>query len=279
VFPVEKMCQVLEVSRSGYYDWKDRLPSKRKLENRQILKIAQKSYDECHGMCGLDKILADVREKFSNCSRKRLYEIQKKNKLYAKRKKKFKATTNSNHKLPVAENLLNQNFTTDRPAAIWVTDISYIYTYEGWLYLTTVKDIFTKEIVGWATDNNMRTELCIKALENAIKRHKPPRGTIHHSDRGMQYCSRDYQAILKKYGMICSMSRKGNCYDNACAETFFSTIKCEMLYHKRYMTRDLARQDIFWYIEVFYNRKRRHQALGYVSPAAFKQRYLGQKAA
>jgi hypothetical protein len=147
------MCQVLEVSRSGYYDWKDRLPSKRKLENQEILKTAQQSYDECHGMCGLDKILADVREKFPHCSRKRLYEIQKKNKLYAKRKKKFKATTNSNHKLPVAENLLNQDFTTNIPAAVWVTDISYINTYEGWLYLATVKDIFTKEIVGWATDN------------------------------------------------------------------------------------------------------------------------------
>jgi len=230
-------------------------------------------------MCGLDKILADVREKFPHCSRKRLYEIQKNNKLYAKRKKKFKATTNSNHKLPVAENLLNQDFTTNRPAAVWVTDISYINTYEGWLYLATVKDIFTKEIVGWATDNNMRTELCIRALENAVRRHKPPKGIIHHSDRGVQYCSRDYQAVLKKYGMICSMSRKGNCYDNACAETFFSTIKCEMLYHKRYMTREQARQDIFWYIEVFYNRKRRHQALGYITPAAFKQRYLGQKAA
>ncbi|MDD4402696.1 MAG: DDE-type integrase/transposase/recombinase [Desulfitobacteriaceae bacterium] len=121
--------------------------------------------------------------------------MQKKNRLYAKRKKKFKATTNSNHKLPVAENLLNHNFTTDRPSAVWVTDISYIYTFEGW-YLATVKDIFTKEIVGWATDNNMRKELCIKALENAVRRHKPPRGTIHYSDRGVQYCSREYQATL-----------------------------------------------------------------------------------
>jgi putative transposase len=205
VFPVEKMCQVLEVSRSGYYDWKDRLPSKRKLENQEILKIARKSYKECHGMCGLDKLLADVREKFPNCSRKRLYEIQRKNKLYAKRKKKFKVTTNSNHKLPVTENLLNQNFKTDKPNAVWVTDISYIYTYEGWLYLAMIKDIFTKEIVGWATDSNMRTELCIKALENAVRRHKPPKGIIHHSDRGVQYCSREYQATLKKHGMICSI--------------------------------------------------------------------------
>ena len=173
-------------------------------------------------MCGINKILEDVREYFPNCSRNRLYKLQKVNKLYAKRKRKYKATTNSNHNLPVAPNLLNQNFETTRPNAVWVTDISYIDTYEGWLYLATVKDIFTKEIVGWATADNMRTELCINALENAIKRHKPANGLIHHSDRGVQYCSKEYQKLLKKHQITCSMSRKGNCYDNACAETFFS---------------------------------------------------------
>ena len=279
MFPVEKMCQTLEVSRSGYYDWKDRPPSIRELENREILKIAIRSHTECQGIYGLDKMLEDVREIYPQCSRKRLYRIQKENKLYSKRKKKFKATTNSNHQLPVAENLLNQNFKTDRPATVWVTDISYIVTWEGWLYLATVKDIFTKEIVGWATADNMRTELCLKALKNAIMRHSPPKGLIHHSDRGVQYCSKEYQAFLKKHGIICSMSRKGNCYDNACAETFFSTIKCEMLYHKKYRTQKDAHKDIFWYIEVFYNRKRRHQALGYLTPAEFKRRYMCQMAA
>lgn len=224
-------------------------------------------------MCGLDKILADVRETYPKCSRNRLYAIQKKNQLYSKRKRKFKATTNSNHKLPVADNLLNQDFTTDRPAAVWVTDISYIATDEGWYFLATVKDIFTKEIVGWAAADNMKTELCLNALKNAIMRHRPPKGLIHHSDRGVQYCSKEYQEFLKKNHMICSMSRKGNCYDNACAETFFGTIKCEMIYHNRYKTRKEAHADIFWYIEVFYNRKRRHQALGYLSPAEFKRQY------
>jgi len=264
------MCIVLEVSRSGYYDWKDRPPGKRELENQQILKIAKKSHEECRGMCGLDKILADVREVFPRCSRQRLYGIQKENQLYSIRKRKFKATTNSNHKLPVAENLLKQDFKIDKPAAVWVTDISYIDTFEGWLYLATVKDICTKEIVGWATGDNMKTDLCKRALESALMRQRPPRGLIHHSDRGVQYCSKEYQELLRKHGIICSMSRKGNCYDNACAETFFSTIKCEMLYHKRYKTREAAHRDIFWYIEIFYNRKRRHQALGYLSPAAFK---------
>ena len=150
---------------------------------------------------------------------------------------------------------------------------------EDWLYLATVKDIFTKEIVGWATEDNMKAELCMKALKNAVMRHKPPKGLVHHSDRGVQYCSKEYQEFLKKHGMICSMSRKGNCYDNACAETFFSTIKCEMLYHKCYRTRGEAHNDIFWYIEVFYNRKRRHQSLGYLSPAQFKRGYMAQIAA
>lgn len=273
------MCKYLEVSRSGYYNWKDRGPSKRTLENEKILDAAKGSYAECRGMCGLDKMLEDVREKFPKCSRNRLYRIQRDNRLYSIRKKKFKATTNSNHQLPVAPNLLNQNFKVDRPGSVWVTDISYIDTSEGWLYLATVKDIFTKDIVGWATANHMRTELCIKALESAIKRYRPQRGLIHHSDRGVQYCSKDYQKLLKKHGILCSMSRKGNCYDNACAETFFSTIKCEMLYHKKYETRKEAHRDIFWYIEVFYNRKRRHQSLGYLTPAEYRRMYAEKTAA
>jgi putative transposase len=266
------MCQVLEISRSSYYGWKDRSPSKRELENKAILKIARKSYEASRGMYGLDKILVDVREKHPKCSRKRLYRILKGNQIYSKRKRKFKVTTNSKHQLPVAENLLNQNFKTDSPETVWVADISYVYTDEGWLYLATVKDIFNKEIVGWATADHMRTELCARALQNAVKRHNPPKGLIHHSDRGVQYCSKKYQSLLKKYGMICSMSRKGNCYDNACAETFFSTIKCELIYQKQYRTRQEAHEDIFCYIEVFYNRKRRHQALDYLSPSEFKRR-------
>jgi putative transposase len=267
------MCDTLDVSRSGYYDWYERPESKREKENKEILKIAQKSHKECNGICGLDKILEDVREQFPKCGRNRLYRIQKENKLYSIRKRKFKATTNSNHKLPVADNILNQQFKVDVPNKVWVTDITYVDTFEGWLYLATVKDLFTKEIVGWATADNMRADLCVKALKGAVMRHRPPKNLIHHSDRGVQYCSDKYQEKLKKYGMICSMSRKGNCWDNACAETFFSTIKCEMLYQKKYMTREEARRDIFWYIEIFYNRKRRHQALGYLTPMEYKRRY------
>ncbi len=273
------MCKHLEVSRSGYYEWLNRKPGKRSLENARILEIAMKSHKQSLGIYGLDKLLADVREKFPMCGRNRLYDIQKKNKLYSRRKRKFKVTTNSKHGLLVAANLLNQNFTVDNPNMVWATDITYIFTEEGWQYLATVKDLCTKDIVGWAVASHMRAGLCIKALEDAIKRHRPQRGLIHHSDRGVQYCSKDYQELLQKHGMLCSMSRKGNCYDNACAETFFSTIKCELLYHKKYKTREEARQDIFWYIEVFYNRQRHHQALGYLTPAEFRKAHTKKQIA
>lgn len=265
------MCHTLEVSRSGYYDWIARTPSNREQENNKILKLAIQSHKKSNGIYGLDKILKDVRIEFPKCSRHRLYRLQKKNHLYSIRKRKFKVTTNSNHKLPVAENLLNQEFNIETPATVWASDISYINTSEGWLYLATIKDLCTKEIVGWATDDNMKTELCKQALKAAVRRHRPPKGLIHHSDRGVQYCSQEYQELLKEHNMICSMSRKGNCYDNAPAETFFSTIKCELLYHKQYETRAQAHQDIFWYIEIFYNRQRRHQSLGYLSPVDFKK--------
>lgn len=270
---VEKMCKLFHVSRSGYYNWKNNLKCKRKIENEKILKVAQNSYKQNRGIYGLDKLLSDVREKFPHCSRKRLYSIQKQNKLYSIRKRKFKATTYSDHNLPVANNLLNQNFNVNKPNTVWVTDISYIGTREGWLYLATVKDICTKEIVGWATADNMKTSLCVKALDNAIKLFKPAEGLIHHSDRGIQYCSHEYQSFLKNHKIICSMSRKANCWDNACAETFFSTIKCEMLYQKQYATREEARRDIFWYIEIFYNRKRKNQALEYMTPSQFRDKY------
>jgi len=244
-----------------------------------ILEAARESHRKCRGMCGLDKMLRDVREKFPRCSRNRLYKIQQEHRLYAIRKKKFKVTTDSKHSLPVAENLLNQNFTAKSPGSVWVSDISYVPTDEGWLYLATVKDICTKEVVGWSTADHMKTELCTQALKNAMGRYRPGPGLIHHSDRGVQYCSRDYQELIRQHKMRSSMSRKGNCYDNACAETFFSTIKCEMLFHKKYATRAEARQDIFWYIEVFYNRQRRHQALDYMTPAEFRKAVAKKPAA
>ncbi len=216
-----KMCRVFEVSESGYYAWRREPESATKQENQAIFEALKTSYDLNKGRAGLDKMLEDVQSQFPKCSRNRLYKIQKRHKLYSIRKRKFKATTNSKHDYPVAQNLLNQNFHVDEPNKVWVTDISYIGTDEGWLYLATVKDLFDRQIVGFATGNLINTELCKRALCSAIRRYKPGPGLIHHSDRGVQYASKDYQNLLKNNRMTCSMSRSGVPYDNACAETFF----------------------------------------------------------
>lgn len=213
------------------------------------------------------------------CGRKRVYRLMKTNGISSRRPRKFKATTNSKHNLPVADNLLNQNFSVDKPNKVWVSDITYIRTDEGWDYLATVKDLFSKEIVGWAVASTMTRDLAINALDAAIKKQRPPAGLIHHSDRGVQYCSKDYQAILAKNKMVCSMSRKGNCYDNASAESFFSAIKNELIYLNKFKTRQEARDAIFDYIEIFYNRKRRHQSLNYMTPVEYLKQYYASLAA
>lgn len=268
------MCQIYNVSRSGYYDWDEREPSKREKENAKIFEVMKQSYSNAQGMIGLDKLWCDVKGAGIKCGRNRVYQLQKKHQLYSVRKKPFRVcTTDFNHTLPIAPNLLNQEFKVDRPNAVWVTDITEFKTSNGKLYLATIKDLFHKEVVGWALANHMRTELCLEALRNAIMRHHPLKGLIHHSDQGKQYCSEIYLEELEKYGIIRSMSRKGNCWDNACAETFFSTIKSERLHHRTYQNFEEARLDIFWYIECFYNRQRRHQALGYITPVAFLEKY------
>jgi putative transposase len=276
---VAKMCRIFQVSSSGYYEWLHNPGSATKRQNQAIYEVLRKSYERNHGRTGLDKLLDDVKEKFPKCSRNRFYKIQKEHKLYSIRKRKFKATTNSKHDYPVAANLLNQDFHVDEPNRVWVTDISYIGTDEGWLYLATVKDLFDRQIVGFATGNFINTELCKRALASAIKRYKPAKGLIHHSDRGVQYASKDYQKMLQQNGMICSMSRTGVPYDNACAETFFSTIKLEMIYHEHFDTRAKASSAIFEYIEVYYNRQRRNAAIGNITPFEFRRRYFERLAA
>ncbi|ACL19498.1 transposase IS3/IS911 family protein [Desulfitobacterium hafniense DCB-2] len=280
--PVEKMCETLEVSRSGYYDWDRREPSKRQKENETILKVMKESHTKAQAMIGLDKLWSDVKEAGFQCGRNRVYRLQKQHGLYSVRKKPYRVClTDSNHDLPKAPNLLNQKFKVEHPNKVWVTDITEFKTAKGSkLYLAAIKDLFHKEIVGWALAEHMRTELCLEALRNAVKRHRPLKGLIHHSDQGRQYCSTVYVEELKHWGMIRSMSRKGNPFDNACAESFFSTIKSERLHHKTYKDIEEARRDIFWYIECFYNRQRRHQALGNLTPAAFLKKHCEtQKAA
>ncbi|WP_152997304.1 IS3 family transposase, partial [Desulfitobacterium hafniense] len=277
-FPVEKMCQTLEVSRSGFYDWDGREPSSRQKEDEEILKVLKKKHTEAQGIIGLDKLWEDVKEAGFQCGRNRVYRLQKANQLYSVRKKPFRiGLTDSNHSLPKAPNLLNQNFQADTPNTVWVTDITQFKVGSQKVYLAAIKDLFHKAIVGWAVANHMRTELCLEALRNALKRHRPAKGLIHHSDGGSQYGSAAYIQELEQHGIIRSMSSKGNCYDNASAETFFSTIKSERLHHRKYRDLTEARNDIFWYIESFYNRKRRHQALGHIAPEEFLKRYFQAK--
>ncbi len=192
--------------------------------------------------------------------------------LQAKGKRKFKVTTDSNHNLPVAANLLNRDFSTTAANQKWVSDITYVWTDEGWLYLATVIDLYSRAVIGWSIQRTMTRQLVCDALMMALWRRGFPRGVLCHSDRGSQYCSEDYQEMLKTYGLICSMSRKGNCWDNACAESFFHSIKIELIYTERYATREIAKQSVFQYIEVYYNRTRRHSAIGSIAPMVFENR-------
>ena len=276
---MEKMCHVFGVSQSGYYRWLACPESATKRENRAIYDVLKASYEQNKGRVGLDKLLGDVRLKFPHCGRNRLYHIQRKHRLYSIRHYKFKAIMDSWHNYPVAPNLLHQDFHVDAPNKVWVTDITYIRTDEGWLYLAIVKDLFDRQIVGCATGSRIDTDLCKRALSAAVRRYKPGSGLIHHSDQGVQYASRDYQALLQKNHIVPSMSRKGTPYDNACAESFFSTIKLEMVYHEHYATRAQAQSAVFEYIEVYYNRHRRNAAIGKITPAEYRRRAYPQGAA
>ena len=269
-FRVEKMCQVFNVTRSGYYAWLKRPESDRKRRNRDLLMDIRRVYKVSRGSYGSPRITKDLKKQGIICGKHRVARLMQKNGIVAKTKRKFKATTNSKHNFPVAENLVNQNFTVSRPNQVWVADITYIPTDEGWLYLAAVEDLFQRKIVGWAMDSTMTRQLVLDALKQAKMRYRPPAGLIHHSDRGRQYASHEYQQALKTYQMVASMSRKGNCYDNACMESFFGTLKRELIFNYRFKTRAEARQAIFEYIEIFYNRIRLHSALGYMSPVEYE---------
>lgn len=266
------MCLVLQVSRSGYYAWKKRPISHHQLVDEKILKAIRESYIRSRGLYGVRRVHADVKEQFT-CGKNRIYRLMKANGIHSVRPRKFKATTNSKHSFPVVENLLNQDFQTSAPNTVWISDISYIPTGEGWLYLASVVDLCSKDVVGIAMNRTMTKELVIQALKQAIGREHPSKGLIHHSDRGVQYASYAYQDLLRENGFIPSMSRKGNCYDNACAESFFSTLKNELIHLRRFKTREEAKEAIFDYIEVFYNRQRRHSSLGYLTPLEFKHQF------
>jgi putative transposase len=265
------MCSVFQVSRSGYYAWSKRPESRRSRENRELAQEIAEIHCQSNGIYGSPKVHGELRRRGKRHGRNRVARLMRKNGLYAKTKRKFRVTTDSNHSQPVAPNLLNREFNPARPNQAWASDITYIWTAEGWLYLAVVMDLYSRAIVGWSMAERMTRHLVTDALMLAAKRRNPPRGLLHHSDRGSQYASDDFQELLLKYGMICSMSRTGNCWDNAPAESFFSILKRELVFHNRYHSRAQARQSIFDYIERFYNRRRIHSSLGYLTPSEFEE--------
>ncbi len=269
-FQVQMMCRVFEVSRSGYYDWLNRPESNRKLENKALAEEIKKIFDHEKQRSGSPRITRRLKTAGYRVSKNRVANIMRVQGWRAKGSKKFKATTNSRHNLPVAPNLLQQNFEATQPNQKWVSDLTYIWTAEGWLYLAVVLDLYSRMVVGWAMSDRMTATLVGDALEMAVWRRKRPKGVIVHSDRGVQYCSREYQALLMKYGLICSMSKKGDCFDNAAMESWNGSLKIEAIHGEYFDTRVEAKKHVFEYIEVYYNRERLHSKLGYLSPISFE---------
>jgi putative transposase len=276
-FPVIRMCKGLDVSSSGYYAWRKRPPSAREMANQELYNKIKVVYNENHGVYGSPRIYRELDAQGVDCSENRIARLMRLRGLQAKQTKRFKTTTKRNQAHPVAPNLLKRDFVADRPDQKWLTDITYIPTQEGWLYLASVLDLFSRRIIGWAMSERMTSDLTMDALKMAIHQRQPVLDLIHHSDQGSQYTDGTYQQLLKDWNIQVSMNGTGNWYDNAPMESFFGTLKSEWVYHRVYHTRNEARADLFYYIEVFYNRRRRHSALDYLSPEAYEQAYHQQR--
>jgi len=273
---VQKMCCVLNVSRSAYYDWVGRGPSARELENARMLKaILSIHQDPRTDSYGSPRMAVELHARGIPCSAPRVARLMKAHGIRAQRKEHCKVTTNSKHHEPIAPNLLHQDFTAEAPKRKWVSDLTYIWTLQGWLYLTIILDLFDRRIVGWALSERMHSQVTtVAALEDAVRREHPAPGLLFHSDRGSQYASKDFRTLLSKHKMTQSMSGKGHCYDNAVAESFFRTLKSELIYRITLATRQAARLRIFEFIEITYNRFRRHSTLGYLSPMDYLNNYV-----
>lgn len=265
---------MMDISQSAYYDWLKRPESARSLEDKRMGEKARQFHKKSRGTYGARRICQDMIEDGESISRARAGRLMKQQGLESKSKRKFKATTNSNHGRPVAPNLLNREFLVDQPNIVYAGDITYIQTDEGWLYLAVLIDLYSRAVVGWSMSERINAQLTNDALLMSIWKRKPPKGLMLHSDRGSQYASDLYQKTIKDHGFICSMSRKGNCWDNAPSESFFHTLKTELVHHRRYQTREEAKQEIFEYIEVFYNRQRRHSTIDYQTPLGYEERHL-----
>ena len=265
------MCQVFAVSRSGYYQWVKQPRCNRKIENTHLKQKIVEIHQNSRRTYGSPRIHQALLKEGYQVSKKRIERLMKKVGIYAACKKKYRVTTDSKHTHPVAVNHLNRNFKVDKPNKFWIADITYIATKEGWLYLSTIMDLYSRKIVGWSMKNRITKYLVIEALDMAIKQRKPGRDLLLHSDRGSQYARYCYQALLSQKGIRCSMSRKGNCWDNAVMESFYHTLKMELIYLKKYKTRMEAKRDIFEFIEIFYNRERLHSFLWYYSPEEYEK--------
>ena len=269
-FPIALMCRVLGVSVSGFYAWRKRPePERAKVDSRLAVEVAA-SHKRSRGRYGSPRVHADLRARGVRVGRKRVERLMREQGLQARRRRRFKKTTDSAHAQPIAPNVLERDFETSAPNEVWVTDVTYVWTDEGWLYLAAIIDLFARRVVGWAASESNDTTLALAALSMASSRRKPPRGLVHHSDRGSPYASDDYRRALTKLGVVASMSRKGDCWDNAVAESFFATLKAELVDDADYATRAAAIASIGDYIESFYNRERRHSHLGYVSPVEYE---------
>jgi len=278
-YPVPRMCRLLKVSASGYYKWVKSPPSKWATEERRLEMEIRAAHKRTRQTCGPERLQKDLAGHGVKVGICRIRRIRKNLGIRCKQVKKFKATTDSTHSFPVAPNLLEQQFDTLAPNQVWVSDLTYIPTEEGWLYCAAHKDLFNGEIVGYTLGSRITMDLVRQSLMKAVRTKQPPKGLIHHSDRGIQYCAHEYQRLLNRLGMRPSMSRKGNCYDNAPMESFWGTLKNELVHHRRYATREEAVREITEYIEVFYNRERRQKRLGYLSPAAYKRKFYAERAA
>lgn len=270
-YAVAMMCAVLKVSTSGYYAWLQHKPSQTQQRRAVIAQAAEQAYCQSHRIYGYRKVHDDLQEQRIACCRETVRKVLGEKRLFSRTQRKFVVTTNSDHALPVAPNRLDRNFQASAPNQKWAADISYLPTEEGWLYLAVVIDLFSRRVIGWSMAASLQVHLVLDALKRALRCRGPDPGLMHHSDRGSQYASEAYQQILAQQAITCSMSGRGNCWDNATVESFFGKLKAEWTHHRTYATRKEAETDIFLYIELFYNRQRKHAALGYLSPAAFER--------
>lgn len=272
VHPVSIMCRLLSVSRGGFYAWRRRPESPRRRQDRRLLVYIQAIHRLRRRVYGSPRVHAELRGLGWGCGRRRVARLMRQHGVRARVKRRFRVTTRSRHSHPVAANLLQRRFTAKRPDEIWAADITYIWTREGWLYLAVVMDVFSRRIVGWSLKQRLTAPLALEALQMALSCRRPPRDLVHHSDRGSQYASGEYRRLLQRHGIHASMSRAGDCWDNAIVESLFGRFKSELIHLADFETRAQARQEIFEYIEAFYNSQRRHSSLGYLSPAEYERR-------